>query len=418
MDLKGMRTFYEAQLEYNFLPFWFRFVDEEQGGILNCISNVGDKLLAGDKFTWSQGRWLWVLSNLYALNKRGMLTGINREDLLRWMDGTWNFLCEHSIYDDGICCFVLTREGEKKPDAATGRYDASIYADCFALIGMSQYVKVLGCEEKFPIVEALYRSIRSRLESGNYLTEPYPVPEGYTSHGIPMITLNSVHEYIGMKQALGLPVEEEIAYARMQLEVILDKLHDGRGCVREFTPNSGIRSEELLLDRHLKPGHTLEDAWFWVEFLEQFGGLEERLPQICRIVKMTFEAGWDPEFGGVFCFTDCLGGQPKGVSYGTKYEQLVVDTWDMKLWWVHSELLYLFPKLYQLTGDEYFRAAYEKCFTYTFTTFPDQKVGEWIQIRKRDGSPQDKVVALPVKDPFHIMRNYLKLIQLTLDSQM
>ena len=167
-----------------------------------------------------------------------------------------------------------------------------------------------------------------------------------------------------------------------------------------------------MLDRHLKPGHTLEDAWFWVEFLEEFGGLEERLPQICQIVKTTFEACWDPVYGGVFCFTDHLGGQPVGISHGSKYEQLVTDTWDMKLWWVHSELLYLFPKLYAATGDEYYRAAYEKCFTYTFTTFPNQKLGEWTQIRKRDGSPQDKVVALPVKDPFHIIRNYIKLIQL------
>ena len=194
--------------------------------------------------------------------------------------------------------------------------------------------------------------------------------------------------------------------------MILDRLHDGQGCVREFTPANGLRNEELVLDRHLKPGHTLEDAWFWVEFLEEFGGLEERLPQICQIVKTTFEAGWDPVYGGVFCFTDHLGGQPVGISHGSKYEQLVTDTWDMKLWWVHSELLYLFPKLYAATGDEYYRAAYEKCFTYTFTTFPNQKLGEWTQIRKRDGSPQDKVVALPVKDPFHIIRNYIKLIQL------
>lgn len=418
MDMRAMAAFYEGQLQCDFLPFWFRFVDEEQGGILNCISNVGDTLLAGDKFTWSQGRWLWVLSSVYALKQHGLLAEICEADLLRWMDGTWNFLCDHAIYDDGICCFVLTREGEKKPDAATGRYDASIYADCFALIGMSRYVKTLGCREKFPRVEALYRSIRRRLDSGDYLTEPYPVPEGYTSHGIPMITLNTVHEYIQMKQTLGLSVEDEVAYARTQLDRILDLLHDGQGRIREFTPDSGIRSEELVLDRHLKPGHTLEDAWFWLEFLEQFGGLEERLGQIEQIVKTTFEAGWDPEFGGVFCFTDYLGGQPRGVSHGTKYEQLVTDTWDMKLWWVHSELLYLFPKLYTLTGDAYYRAAYEKCFTYTFTTFPDQRHGEWTQIRKRDGSPQDKVVALPVKDPFHIMRNYIKLIQLSLEIQL
>lgn len=412
MDFRAIGRFYEEQLQYDFLPYWFRFVDEKHGGLCNCIANHGDTLLAGDKFTWSQGRWLWVLGSVYELKKQGLFPEILEEDLLRWMHGTWDFLCKYSLYGDSICCFVLEQDGTKKADVATGRYDASIYADCFALIGMSKMLAVLGCADRFPVVEALYASIRRRLESGNYLTQPYPVPEGYISHGIPMIMLNSVHVYIQMKQSLGLPVEEEVCYARSRLDLILDKLHDGQGCIREFTPANGERSEELLLDRHLKPGHTLEDAWFWVEFLEEFGGLEKELPRICQIVKTTFEAGWDPVHGGVFCFTDHLGGQPVGISHGSSYEQLVTDTWDMKLWWVHSELLYLFPKLYAVTGDEYFRQAYEKCFTYTFTTFPNQELGEWTQIRKRDGSPQDKVVALPVKDPFHIIRNYIKLIQL------
>jgi N-acylglucosamine 2-epimerase len=39
-------------------------------------------------------------------------------------------------------------------------------------------------------------------------------------------------------------------------------------------------------------------------------------------------------------------------------------------------------------------------------------VREWLQIRTRDGAPQDKVVALPVKDPFHITRNLVLILEL------
>ena len=39
-------------------------------------------------------------------------------------------------------------------------------------------------------------------------------------------------------------------------------------------------------------------------------------------------------------------------------------------------------------------------------------MGEWIQIRDRQGKPEEKVVALPVKDPFHITRAYLHIIDL------
>ena len=42
---------------------------------------------------------------------------------------------------------------------------------------------------------------------------------------------------------------------------------------------------------------------------------------------------------------------------------------------------------------------------WTMQTFPDRVNGEWIQIRTVSGEPLDEVVALPVKDPFHIIRS-------------
>lgn len=47
-----------------------------------------------------------------------------------------------------------------------------------------------------------------------------------------------------------------------------------------------------------------------------------------------------------------------------------------------------------------------------FRVFPDAKHGEWIQIRNREGVPEEKLVALPVKDPFHILRAFLRIIQI------
>ncbi len=413
MNKKQVRTFYADQIQYDFLPYWSKFVDEDHGGILNCIDNSGGSMLAEDKFTWSQGRWLWILGKIYELNQKGAFQAVNQEELEVWMKGTWDFIKNYSIYDDSICCYVLTRDGQKKKDERTGRYDASIYADCFALIGMSQYVKVMEYRDGLETVEKLYQSIVRRIEAKDFLTEPYPIPKGYEIHGIPMILINSVQEYILMRRKLELPVEDEISYVRGKLEFVLDRLYDGEGHIREHM-STQERRQDYMLDRHLNPGHTLEDAWFWVEFLETFGGLEQYLPRICEIAKATFAVGWDHEYGGLLRFVDREGGQPRGISTGSAYEKLMEETWDMKLWWPHSELLYLFPKLYDLTGDEAFWEAYEKSFTYAFTTFPNQELGEWIQIRRRDGSPEEKLVALPVKDPFHIMRNLLKNVELCL----
>jgi N-acylglucosamine 2-epimerase len=53
---------------------------------------------------------------------------------------------------------------------------------------------------------------------------------------------------------------------------------------------------------------------------------------------------------------------------------------------------------------------------YTLRTFPDHDHGEWLQIRSRDGSPLDQVVALPVKDPMHIARSLILLNRLRASS--
>ncbi len=82
-----------------------------------------------------------------------------------------------------------------------------------------------------------------------------------------------------------------------------------------------------------------------------------------------------------------------------------------KLLWVHSESLYSTL----LFGDDPEIAEwYPRVKEYTFKTFPNRENerGEWIQIRARDGAPENRVVALPVKDPFHIMRNLLLIIEL------
>ena len=88
--------------------------------------------------------------------------------------------------------------------------------------------------------------------------------------------------------------------------------------------------------------------------------------------------------------------------------------WGSKLWWVHSEAMYTTLLLYCRTDDTELLELFYKVFDYTYRTFPNpnREIGEWIQIRNREGVPQEKVVALPVKDPYHIIRNVLMIIEL------
>ena len=130
-------------------------------------------------------------------------------------------------------------------DTRTGRRDASIYTDCFVLLGMAQDAQVRRREEAVPGVSALYNGIAERVAAGNYLTEPYPVPAGYRAHGIPMILLNVIACYIRMKKSFGMCCEEEIRYGLELTEDIWNSFYDG-SYIREFRKNGSGRTRELL----------------------------------------------------------------------------------------------------------------------------------------------------------------------------
>lgn len=91
-----------------------------------------------------------------------------------------------------------------------------------------------------------------------------------------------------------------------------------------------------------------------------------------------------------------------------------LSDWGSKLRWVHSEALYASLLLYFESEDADFLARFEKALDYVFGIFPskDPEIRKWIRIRTREGAPQDEVVALPVKDPFHITRNLVLILEL------
>lgn len=401
---------YKTLIEDDFYPYWSAKTDSSFGGISNCINNYGDIKISDDKFTWSQGRWLWILGKLYSLIEKGVIKNISKEQVKNEMIGTYDFIVNNCIGKDYICTYLLDKVGNKQVDLKTNRYDASIFADCFALIGLAQYHKSLHDPRKLDIPISLYKSILKRIKNNDFLTEPYPIPKGYRVHSIPMILVNTIYETIKMKEAFGMDTCSEIADGLRMVNTILD----------EFTHNGYIREhisidqnyQDLLLDRHVNPGHTLEDTWFISEFLESYGSLEVRLEQLSSLVLNAVEIGWDKEFGGLFRFVDRDGGKPKGKSGASDFELLINNTWDMKLWWPHSEALYTLLYFYKKTGNSEFLKQYELIEEYVFKTFPNKEIGEWIQIIRRDGFPQETLVALPVKDPFHILRNFIKIVEL------
>lgn len=414
-------AFYTHHLKTTLIPFWLtRSVDRVYGGFFTCFDNATGQLLAEDKFTWAQGRIVWVWARLAGMNLFAPDERAHFFDLAR--SGA-DFLMRHCLLPGDRCAFLMSRTGEHKAQAPGMPLDSSIYADCFVILGLARYAAVSGDRPSLDFARRLYRSVSARLASGQFHTEPYPIPTGYKVHGIPMILLNTAQELAHGLSSHDLTDEaaEVMAAGDAYLAEIKTHFVTADGTLHEMVALDKRSATNSLLDRYVNPGHTIEDMWFWLHQAHASGATKTLLPQIAQIIKRAFEIGWDDEYGGLLLFADQDGGPPRGSAAGLEDERMaqkVLADWGSKLWWVHSEALYTTLLAWRLTGDDELLGLYRRAFDYTFRTFPhpDETIGEWIQIRDRQGRPEQRVVALPVKDPFHVIRNVAQIVDLLAEA--
>ncbi len=415
-DLKLSIGFYENELCNNILPFWLeRCEDKVNGGYFNCFTNDGSKLVSTDKYTWSEGRFLWLFSKMAQMERP--FTDAQRKEFLRLAKSGRDFLVNHCFMPDEPlrCVFLMNEKGEPLKVDGFDIYDMSIYADGFVHDGLAQYSIAANDKEAYDIARKLYASIMTRFETYNYRTLPYPISPEYVMHGFYMVRI--AHCY-NMYQASQVFDPEYCDYVlgklRESVDNVLNLFTDEEGVLREVIYRGGGRVEGIF-GNHSNPGHICEEMWF-IQHAADMLGDKSYTERCAKVLKNALNTGWDPVYGGLYHFIDSKGGEPlAGENDPTTepiYQQLM-SGWSDKLWWVHSEALYSALLFGELTKDEELKEWYDKIFDYTFTFHPnpDREIREWVQILRRDGQPVTKVTALPVKDPYHITRNLMYILR-------
>ncbi len=378
-----LHGFYRRHLLDEVMPFWMTHaIDRECGGINTCIRDDGT-IVSYDKYLWSQWRAVWVFSSLYQRLER-------RQE---WRDAAeiiYRFVTRHGRDENGRTVFCLTRDGQIKEGYT------SIYADAFALYGLTAYLAMTGDPEAERLARELFSLVQADLERpGTYPTDPHKIPAGYRAHGPSMIFSLVFYELAAL---LG---DAAIRRAGLALtrDVFEHFLRAEDGLVHEF-----LRLDSTLPDtpegRVIVPGHVIEDMWFQIHILEAEGDAEG-VRRACEVIRRHIELGWDKPFGGIF----------HAVNVDGSVDDVAWRFADTKVWWPATEALYALLLAYEKTGEDWCLEWYGRVHDYAFSHYPVRGHGEWRQRLDRQGRTMTETVALPVKDPFHLPRALLLCIE-------
>lgn len=382
MDTRNLVRTYRELLLDGVAPFWLRHgIDREHGGVLTAMTEDG-AVLSGDKYIWSQARSVWTFAALYNRIEP-------RPEFLEAARNSIRFLLAHGRDGQGRWVFRTTREGAILEGAT------SIYADCFAVYGLSEYCRAERDEALLTLARDTFWRIARRVEEPDFTeTAPQPALPGQRPHGVPMILCEVANE---LSRTTGdEPVLEQAAeYARRVLEHFY---RPGRGLLLEWLD---WNYQELPPPRGtlVNPGHTIESMWFVMHVARRLNR-QDWIAAAADILRRHLEAGWDREYGGIFLAIDAGGGEP------------ALPHAEKKAWWPHTEALYALLLAARLTGEPWCMEWYERVHEWSFAHFAMPGIGEWRQRLDRQGRPVTDVLGLPVKDPFHLPRAAALIVQL------
>ena len=385
MTLPELRAFLHDYLVNDIAPWWLRHaIDWENGGLYSCIEDDGT-IARRDKYMWSNARALWTFSGLH--NRIG-----RREEWQRAAENQYRFVKRCGRDEKGRWVFLVDEKG----NVLEG--ENSIVTDAFGIFGMVEYFRMTGEEEALTIAKETADSVLERLaRPWTYNTAPYPTPAGMKPH-------REVMQFSLAFCELGRELNDDalISEGMTRANDIVDHFYrEDRDVFLEYL-NMDNTTADTPEGRTMVPGHAIESLWFQIHNFTR-AGLPDRAKKAARAIRCGYEKGWDPVHGGILLGIDVDGKEPPYWKHA-----------DKKLWWPFTEAMPAALMAYEQLGEDWCLDWYWKTHDWAFAHFANKEHGEWTQRLDRQGNKVADVVALPVKDPFHLPRGLITCIE-TLD---
>ena len=377
IDFGSLLRQYETELLDNVIPWWMKHgIDWEKGGPTEAIYEDG-RVASYDKTIWSLGRALFVWSRLYNLIGQ-------RHEWLNVANRIFDFLLPIGAKNDWVWPGKVDREGSViEPSTA-------VYADGFAIMGLTEYALATGSPEAIKAAVATFDSLLPRMaELGPHLATPEAISDRARCHGISMLFSTVFHE-------LGKLVDDPaILQAGYEHAVLIQDLFlkPDRRMVLEYTALDGSELEPPH-GRVLIPGHTIESMWFGIHIFQDRCEAQ-RIARAVEAIKWHMELSWDSRYGGMLHIAD---------AYGENSPELLSSN---KIMWPHTEALYALLLAYEVSGEQWCLDWYQKVHDWSWKHLPVPVHGEWHRQVATDGSPlpdPSRPGGQPRKEPFHLPR--------------
>ncbi|MHC4444445.1 MAG: AGE family epimerase/isomerase [Planctomycetota bacterium] len=374
MDYSSLLNLYRKTLLDDVTPFWIRYAIDANGGINTCISDEG-QVINRDRWGWSQWRAVWVFSKLYN----------SIESRAEWQEiakGIYSFLSAHGPLNDGHWPLLLDGDGKLK------RGYESIYTDGFAIYGLTELWRATHQDDLLEVALKTFRVTEAAFNSSEPPPAwPYPIAPGQIPHGLSMLFSLAYYELAEITDDSSIRKAAQTHHRR----VMETFLRPDRGLVLEWLRSDGSEIEPPV-GTVVLPGHAIESMWIQMHIAD-VNHDSATIDRAIEAIRRHLQTGWDKEYCGLFLAVDADGNK-----------EVAWEFHDTKLWWPHTEALYATLLAYKYCRESWCLEWHERIRDYSFTHFQVKSYGEWRQKLDRRGCPITEVVALPVKDPFHLPR--------------
>ncbi|MBK8476695.1 MAG: AGE family epimerase/isomerase [Opitutaceae bacterium] len=382
----------ELELRQNILPFWLNHTrDRARGGFFGVIGNDLKVRKEAPRGLLLTARILWAFSAAHRTYRDPEYL-----EMAKW------------AYDDLRIRFLDPEHGGVFwTVSAAGKpleRRKQIYAQAFAIYGLSEYHRACGDPEALEQAIAIYRAVEAHAYDsahGGYF-EAYArdwraLPKGTRSlmaTDEPKSQNTMLHIMEAYTNLLRVWPD---AGLRHQLTELVERM-----ATRVRNPDSNHL--HLLLGADWAPrsheisfGHDIEFSWLLAEAAEVLGDpvlIERMKPISVAIARVTQAQAFDGD-GGMFNEAG-----PKGLTDASKH------------WWPQAESTVGFLNAYQLTGEPEFLQTCRRSWEFIATQMVDREHGEWFWARDPKGRVLERMPKVSTwKCPYHNGRACMELVE-------